>query len=256
MNSDVAEGKWENVYKNYIFDFYGTLVDIHTDEETMEIWEKLSLFYGYYGAVYTPDELKKEYKRMTTSKEKKQYSHEAHPEIQIDTVFSALYSAKGIQADESLVLHTGQFFRVLTTEYIRLYDGVTNMLQQLRCLGKKIFLLSNAQRIFTEYELRVLGITQYFDGILISSDYGVKKPDRRFFEILLDKYHLNPKECIMIGNDVKTDIAGAANMGMDTCYIHSNISPEYDIEVEATYVQMEMNMGEVCKMLIKKETEL
>ena len=34
---------------------------------------------------------------MTTSKEKKQYSHEAHPEIQIDTVFSALYSAKVIK---------------------------------------------------------------------------------------------------------------------------------------------------------------
>lgn len=255
MNFDAAEGKWGNMYKNYIFDLYGTLVDIHTDEEGTEIWEKLRLFYGYYGAVYTPDELKKAYKSLTEAKEKSNYGYEAYPEIQIDTVFSTLYSAKGVQADTSLVVHTGQFFRVLTTEYIRLYEGVTGMLQQLRCKGKKIYLLSNAQRIFTEYELRVLGISQYFDGILISSDYGVKKPDRRFFEILLEKYHLNPKECIMIGNDAKTDIAGAANMGMDTCYIHSNISPEYDIEVGATYVQMEMNIEKVCKILIEKEEQ-
>lgn len=46
-------------YENYIFDLYGTLVDIHTDEEKTELWEKLAQFYGYYGAVYTAEELKK-----------------------------------------------------------------------------------------------------------------------------------------------------------------------------------------------------
>ena len=34
------------MYKNYVFDFYGTLVDIRTDEEKKEIWDKLSLLYG------------------------------------------------------------------------------------------------------------------------------------------------------------------------------------------------------------------
>ena len=29
-------------YENYIFDLYGTLVDIHTDEEKTELWEKLA----------------------------------------------------------------------------------------------------------------------------------------------------------------------------------------------------------------------
>ena len=36
-------------YDNYIFDLYGTLVDIHTDESNTAIWEKLAMFYGYYG---------------------------------------------------------------------------------------------------------------------------------------------------------------------------------------------------------------
>ena len=35
-------------YDNYIFDLYGTLVDIHTDESDTAIWEKLAMFYGYY----------------------------------------------------------------------------------------------------------------------------------------------------------------------------------------------------------------
>ena len=41
-------------YKNYIFDLYGTPVDIHTEEQEL-LWEKLALFYGYYDAVYEPE---------------------------------------------------------------------------------------------------------------------------------------------------------------------------------------------------------
>ena len=44
-------------YQNYIFDLYGTLVDIHTDEDQPAAWAALARFYSYYGARYAPDEL-------------------------------------------------------------------------------------------------------------------------------------------------------------------------------------------------------
>lgn len=237
------------MYKNYIFDFYGTLADIHTDEEKREVWEKMSLFYGYYGASYTPEELKKAYMDLAECRAVSTYGYETYPEIRIEEVFQKLFAAKGVRTDDALVLHAGQFFRVLATEYIRLYKDVTLMLERLRMQGKKIYLLSNAQRIFTEYEMRMLDVDRYFDGIMISSDYGVKKPDRVFYELLLEKYHLTPEECIMIGNDTKTDIAGAAAAGMDTCYIHSNLSPAHDLPVKATYVLDEMNIDRLCRIL-------
>ena len=37
-------------YSNYVFDLYGTLVDIHTEENDPALWQKLALFYGYYDA--------------------------------------------------------------------------------------------------------------------------------------------------------------------------------------------------------------
>lgn len=95
-------------YENYIFDLYGTLVDIHTDEEKTELWEKLAQFYGYYGAVYTAEELKNAYACLTGQKEdalrqemgsdaamKKDDAHEAHPEIEIEEVFLSLFQKKG-----------------------------------------------------------------------------------------------------------------------------------------------------------------
>lgn len=233
------------MYKNYIFDLYGTLVDISTDEDDIVVWEKLSFFYGYYGALYLPKELKEAYNNLVTPN----YSHEQNPEIQIETVFKHLYVDKGIHPDSELVLHTGQFFRVLSTKYIRLYDSVVTMLEKLKKGRKDIYLLSNAQKIFTAYELSMLDIEKYFDGILISSDCGIKKPDLRFFKILLEKYNLRPEESIMIGNDSICDIAGAKKAGIDTYYIHSNISPECTGDIDATYVQMEMDISKLCYRL-------
>lgn len=237
------------MYRNYIFDLYGTLVDIHTDEEKYVVWEKLCFIYGYYGAIYSPEELKKAYKNLVDCKESMGDSHEAYPEIRIELVFEELFLVKGVQPEPGLAIYTGQFFRALTTEYIRLYEGVAEMLETLVRRGKRIYLLSNAQRIFTEYELHMLDIAKYFDGILISSSCGVKKPDQRFFRFLLDKYHLDYKECIMIGNDAQTDIAGAEEVGMDSFYIHSNISPACHDRVTAKYVQMDGNMKRIWQKL-------
>ncbi len=232
-------------YEAYAFDLYGTLVDIHTEEDDPILWKKLALFYGYYDALYEPEELKEAYEELVKGKElalkseleeNERYAHEASPEIEITEVFAELYRRKGVEADEKLAVHTGQFFRVLSTEYVRVYPNTGRMLESLKKAGKKVYLLSNAQRIFTEYEMHVLDIAKYFDGILISSDYKTRKPDPRFFDAMIEKYQLDPKTTLFIGNDSKTDIAGAQNKGLDTFYVNSNISPKDDSAQSATYV--------------------
>lgn len=86
------------MYKNYIFDLYGTLVDIHTDEEQMLLWNKLSAFYRFQGANYTAKELKARYASLV--KEALQApSPYLYKDIQIETVFQSLYTEKGIQTN-------------------------------------------------------------------------------------------------------------------------------------------------------------
>ena len=164
-------------------------------------------------------------------------------------MFAALFTRKGVPADDALAVHAGQLFRVLTTDYLRLYPGVPDLLSALREQGRGVYLLSNAQRIFTAGELNILGIAKYFDGILISSDCGVKKPDPRFFRMLLDRYHLDLASCVMVGNDCHSDIAGAQSVGLDTIYIHSNISPDYDPAFRATHTLMQLDMQKLRTLL-------
>lgn len=213
------------MYLTCIFDLYGTLVDIHTDEDSDKLWEKMSLFYGFYGACYKAGEMKAAYKAIIQKMEKgkegiRRDSHEAFPEIQIEDVFQALFEAKGVAADRMLAVHAGQFFRVLSMEYIRLYEGTEEMLKALKENGKKLYLLSNAQRIFTEYEMRALDIFKYFDAIYISSDYEFKKPDVRFFKKLLQDQNVDLSSAIMIGNDGICDVRGAGEAGTPY-FVHS-----------------------------------
>ena len=68
---------------------------------------------------------------------------------------------------------------------IGLYDGVIELLEGLKQAGKKIYLLSNAQESFTIPEMEELGILPYFDGIMISSEEKVCKPQRQLRTVLL-----------------------------------------------------------------------
>lgn len=248
-----------SVYETCIFDLYGTLVDIRTDESSPLLWEKMTLFYACYGAQYLPDELRQLYERLvdTFGRGKKGIRndvHESHPEIRIEDVFSALFSEKGVSADESLVRQAGQFFRILSIEHIRLYDGTKEMLSALRDNGQKIYLLSNAQKLFTEYEMNALRLTPYFEGIFISSEHGVKKPDPAFFSKLIDQYHILPERAIMVGNDGVCDIEGAKRTGLSTLYVRTEISPEEETP-QADYVLARMDMRKIREILTGEPQE-
>ena len=52
------------MYHNFIFDLYGTLVDIHTNEKKPSLWKKLALFYSFQGAAYTGQELRRRYRQL------------------------------------------------------------------------------------------------------------------------------------------------------------------------------------------------
>lgn len=221
-------------YTDLIFDLYGTLVDIHTDE-TMAVWEKTALYFGYHGAHYTSRELSQEYHAMLAAQEHQAgQSYEMYPDIPFDEILANLFLAKGVtdQAD-ALALNAAHVFRIASTAYIRLYDGVPEALTRLRQRGFRLWLLSNAQRAFTAYELAHLDLRAYFDGVYLSSDYRCRKPDKRFYEALLQEQRLEPHRCLMIGNDRSTDIAGAKACGMSTLYMHTNLTPAEQKEARA-----------------------
>lgn len=221
------------MYTDLIFDLYGTLVDIHT-EESAEVWEKTALFFGYHGARYSADALKAAFEQELRSRQAKAgQSYECFPDIPFHHVMTDLFRAKGIAENaDTLGVQAAQLFRICSTDYIRLYPAVLEALAVLRQKGFRLWLLTNAQEMFTSFELVQLGLSNAFDGIYISSAFGFRKPDIRFFRALFDEEKLEPAKCLMIGNDRETDIAGAKAVGLATLYMHTNLTPAHQAPAE------------------------
>jgi len=242
------------MFKNYIFDLYGTLIDIHTDEDKSELWKKMALFYGYRGAIYTPFELMHKYMEFCDQEKRKVKT--AHPErkhvdINLTNVFENLYSFKKVSVSKELAALTANTFRCYSTEHIRLYDGVTDFLKALNKKGKKVFLLSNAQHDFTVPEIDMLGLRDYFTDIIISSDVACKKPDPMMYKILFDRHNLIKSESIMIGNDCVADIRSSYEFGIQSLYIHQEISPPITEKLRSTWSIMDGDFGKIMPLILK-----
>ncbi len=213
------------MYKAIIFDLYGTLLDIHTDESQPLLWDKLAHLFGTRGAHYTAEALQEGYlSHVELLLEKKRAKGIDHPDIDILKVFKHLYKVKNVKASKQALIETAKFFRLLSLEYVKPYPGATPLLEYWQYSNYKVLLLSNAQESFTMDELHATGTKKYFDAIFLSSQHKVAKPSKDFFQILLDKEKLAAHECLFIGNDHTTDIEGATQMGMDSIYIHTNCS--------------------------------
>ncbi|MDE6584368.1 MAG: HAD family hydrolase, partial [Anaeroplasmataceae bacterium] len=148
----------------------------------------------------------------------KRYDEEKE-EIEIIDVFRSLYDV-----DDSKLIDIAWLFRRLSTKYIKLYPKVKWLLKKLKKTGYKTYILSNAQEAFTMPELIKLKLSTYFDGIMISSYYGIKKPNPEIFRLALKNFHLT--DAVMIGNEYSCDIEPAKKLGLKTIYIESNLTFE------------------------------
>ena len=78
-------------YTDLVFDLYGTLVDIHT-EETDLVWEKTAFYFGFYGAAYTGPELKAAFEAALRRREAVAgQSYECFPDIPFEEVMAELF---------------------------------------------------------------------------------------------------------------------------------------------------------------------
>ena len=221
-------------YKNYIFDLYGTLVDILTDEEDPGLWKWLAAFYSCYGAKWDPAELKARYHSMVKEQEARLSERFGwqYPEIKIEDVFRDLLTEKranalavsgplGFTDERTFEFAVACGFRVRSRIKLEAYSGAAGVLRKLKEEGATVHLLSNAQLVFTLPELYECGLADLFDSVYISSDKGMKKPQKEFMELLLKEQGLDVKDCVMVGNDFSTDVAVAQAVGMDAIFINS-----------------------------------
>jgi putative hydrolase of the HAD superfamily len=107
------------------------------------------------------------------------------------------------------------------------YPDAVSTLQFLQSSGCLLALASNASDgEFIDRLLRKLGIERYLRPALNSAGVGVRKPDPRMFELILDEWDLEPAEVVMVGDTLRADILGARLLGMRSILALMDENPE------------------------------
>jgi len=197
--------------KVVLFDIYGTLVDIKTNEHQDDAFDSLSRFLEYRRVFIPGRELKELY--FDHINQQIARSRERHPEVDVTRAFGHVLRERGRTTDRYLSMLTTQLYRSLCRERMRLYDETFWTLTEFR-KQYRLGIVTDAQRVFCKPELRTLRLENFFDALVISSDYGFRKPDPRLFHIALAALDVPASKAAYIGNKYETDLVGAKEAGL------------------------------------------
>lgn len=106
------------------------------------------------------------------------------------------------------------------------------------------------QSLGTRQRLEQHGVLRYIDLVIASAEEGVAKPDKKIFEIALERANCKPDNAIMIGDRIDNDIIPAKLLGMHTIWIKQGFGQYFNIteDVEkADYVVH--SLMDICNIL-------
>ena len=113
----------------------------------------------------------------------------------------------------------------------------------------KIGIIAN-QSLGTKERLEQHGILQYIDLVIASAEEGVAKPDKRIFELALNRSNCKPGDAVMIGDRIDNDIVPAKLMGMRTIWIKQGYGQYWNITDDAEKAdRMVHSLIEICNVL-------
>lgn len=93
-------------------------------------------------------------------------------------------------------------------------EGMGDVVRACKKKGYRLLLLSNAGYDQPEYFMRVPG-NECFEGTVISAYERIVKPDLRLYQILIDRFDLDPSVCLFI-DDSPANIAAGKKAGFET----------------------------------------
>ncbi len=210
-----------------IFDCYSTLIDIRTNERKEEVFKYLSLYLQYYGARIDATKLKSalslETKRYLQSRE------ERYAEVDLEIVFKDILKKEGLE-NCFLAESCCKLLRVLSRERFGLFPDSIPVLKEMRRSGYPLGVVSDAQKVFCLEEGEILGLSRFFDCIVLSTQFGFRKPDPRLFTIACALVDIPPADAVYIGNDPETDVKGAKQIGMRAILLDRNLKQNRELK--------------------------
>ena len=203
-------------YNTVLFDADGTLLDFPRSEDEA-IRETMKAF-----DISPNDEKVATYSKINDNLWKMLERKEIEKSVLLYHRFELFCEHYGYVADAREMAKT--YMNNLSQKAYML-DGAKELLSALK--GKvKMYIVTNGVEFIQKSRYSLSGLCDFFDGIFISGEIGFEKPDARYFERIEDIIgKLSPEDTIVVGDSLTSDIKGANNFGLDSCWYSPNAKP-------------------------------
>ncbi len=180
-------------YKAVVFDVFGTLIEIKNSQSP---YKKMMKWLKQQG--------------------RKPQPNDAAMIMSLDGNFATLASYFGYQFPSTLLEEMNNALQH-DLKHMRAFDDSIPMLLELRKLGYKLAVCSNAA---TPYGERVQHLLPPLDAYAWSFKVGANKPDPTIYRYFLNQLKCQPNEVLFIGDTQLADVDGPKKLGMSAQIIH------------------------------------
>ncbi|MFB4168805.1 HAD family hydrolase [Virgibacillus sp. JSM 102003] len=75
----------------------------------------------------------------------------------------------------------------------------------------KVAIITNGSTQRQKAKINNTNLNSCFEIIIVSEEVGYSKPDKRIFELALNKLNIKPEDALFVGDDLEKDIGGCQN---------------------------------------------
>jgi HAD superfamily hydrolase (TIGR01662 family) len=97
-----------------------------------------------------------------------------------------------------------------------LFPDVLPTMHELQKRGYRLACITNRGYSGPKFyeELDALGLTPFFEAMVVSCDVGYLKPHPRIYQTALEAMNIEPEEAVMVGDNMRADVEGAKTLGL------------------------------------------
>ncbi len=207
-----------NKYSHIFFDLDHTLWDFETNSiQTLEelfakyhlndSFDSFDQFYERYEA--HNEQLWILYREGKINKERLNFDR-----------FYTPFSEVGIK-DESIATHFCKDYITVSPTKTALMPNAIEVLTELK-KWHKLHVITNGFKEVQFIKLKNSNLEHFFSKIFISETIGASKPKTAFFEYAIKSANARKNECLVVGDNLETDIDGAINFKLDYIFFNPN----------------------------------
>ena len=218
------------MYKFLLWDIDGTVLDF----SAAEACAIRALFEKYHLGICT-DEMLRTYSQINRKYWQALERNEmTKPEILVGR-FREFFQLMGL--DTTVAAAFNDDYQLTLGDYPIFMEHALDVLKQEK--GKYLLVaVTNGTKIAQTKKLRMTGLDEIFDVVLISEEVGIEKPNVAFFDHVFREIGLSDKsEALIIGDSLTSDMQGGIFAGIDTCWFNpkhsqntSGIPVTYEID--------------------------